>query len=67
MPRTWLFHCHIAWHASQGLSLQLVERDSEIPALMEENIESMNDTCTTWVPFYNSSAQADDKQDDSGI
>ncbi|KZW01176.1 hypothetical protein EXIGLDRAFT_718938 [Exidia glandulosa HHB12029] len=29
-PGTWLFHCHIAWHVSQGLSLQVIERQDEI-------------------------------------
>ncbi|KAK4210541.1 laccase-2 [Rhypophila decipiens] len=24
-PGVWLFHCHIAWHASQGLSVQFLE------------------------------------------
>ncbi|KAF1347290.1 hypothetical protein EJ07DRAFT_169810 [Lizonia empirigonia] len=29
-PGIWMMHCHIAWHASQGLSLQFMERKSEI-------------------------------------
>lgn len=30
-PGAWLMHCHIAWHASSGLALQLVVRPREIP------------------------------------
>lgn len=29
-PGAWLLHCHIAWHVSQGLSVQFLERKSEI-------------------------------------
>ncbi|KAK3682214.1 multicopper oxidase-domain-containing protein [Podospora appendiculata] len=29
-PGAWLMHCHIAWHASSGLALQLVVRPKEI-------------------------------------
>jgi FtsP/CotA-like multicopper oxidase with cupredoxin domain len=31
-PGVWLLHCHIAWHASGGLSMQFLERPDEIPA-----------------------------------
>jgi hypothetical protein len=30
-PGAWLMHCHIAWHASSGLALQLVIRPKDIP------------------------------------
>lgn len=67
-PGAWLMHCHIAWHASEGLSLQIVERISEIPALFDDNltIDSgvMNDTCTNWATYV---AANDIVQDDSGI
>ncbi|KZM18436.1 laccase, multicopper oxidase, benzenediol:oxygen oxidorectuctase [Ascochyta rabiei] len=29
-PGAWVMHCHIAWHASQGLSMQFLERKGEI-------------------------------------
>ncbi|KAK1756383.1 multicopper oxidase-domain-containing protein [Echria macrotheca] len=29
-PGAWLMHCHIAWHASSGLALQLVVRPKEL-------------------------------------
>ncbi|KAH6653397.1 multicopper oxidase-domain-containing protein [Truncatella angustata] len=66
-PGLWLIHCHIAFHASQGLALQLVERPAEIPDLIAADVDQLNDTCKTWAPFYNSLAQAHYKQDDSGI
>jgi FtsP/CotA-like multicopper oxidase with cupredoxin domain len=67
LSRSWLFHCHIAWHASQGLAMQLVESADAIPALMEADLAQMTDTCSAWIPFYNSPAQAASLQDDSGI
>ncbi|KAK8102589.1 hypothetical protein PG984_015735 [Apiospora sp. TS-2023a] len=66
-PGSWLLHCHIAWHASQGLAMQIVERASEIPSLLESDVAEMNRTCRDWTPFYHSPDQQDDKQDDSGI
>jgi len=29
-PGAWLMHCHIAFHVAMGLSVQFVERQSEI-------------------------------------
>ncbi|KAI0470081.1 Cupredoxin [Xylariaceae sp. FL0804] len=63
-PGSWLFHCHIAWHASQGLALQLVERTAEIPATMDGLVEDMTDTCSVWADWYETSTH---EQDDSGI
>jgi hypothetical protein len=28
-------HCHIAWHTADGFALQLLERESEMTALMD--------------------------------
>lgn len=25
-PGAWLMHCHIAWHVSEGLAVQFLER-----------------------------------------
>ncbi|KAK8071153.1 hypothetical protein PG997_011356 [Apiospora hydei] len=66
-PGSWLFHCHIAWHASQGLAMQVVERASEIPGLLADDAADMDRACRDWAPFYHSPDQADDEQDDSGI
>ena len=55
-------HCHIAWHASEGFALQLLERESEITALMD--VSSVNSTCANWDTYVNSD---DLVQEDSGI
>jgi hypothetical protein len=62
--RSWLFHCHIAWHASQGLSLQFIERESEIPGVIDDGYDEFNRTCQAW-NAYADSARYD--QVDSGI
>lgn len=60
-PGAWLVHCHIAWHASQGLSLEFVESQSKIAAdPVSRGV--FDDTCAAWkawTPIY--------RQDDSGI
>ena len=35
-PGAWLVHCHIAWHASQGLSLEFVESQSDIAVTLTD-------------------------------
>ncbi|KAI1812140.1 Cupredoxin [Poronia punctata] len=62
-PGSWLFHCHIAWHASQGLAMQLVERGAEL-SLPASDVTEMRDSCEVWSDWYEDSAH---KQDDSGI
>lgn len=56
-------HCHIAWHASEGLGMQFVERYDEIAGNVGLST-AWNDLCTAW-DNYNSSMTY--KQDDSGI
>lgn len=46
-PGSWLMHCHIAWHTSEGFALQFVERESEIVATMTEP-DTFLDTCEKW-------------------
>ena len=55
-------HCHIAWHTSQSLALQFVEREAEIPTLMD--MEKFQDTCDKWDKYVKGAAH---EQDDSGI
>ncbi|PIA91585.1 Laccase-2 [Cercospora beticola] len=49
-PGVWPFHCHIAWHVSGGLYLNILERpddikrDMDIPGVMAQ-------TCTDWFAF----------------
>ena len=52
-------HCHIGWHTEEGLALQIVERNDEIPALIDA--ELMNGTCNAWGSFADvSGIEADD-------
>ena len=62
-PGAWLMHCHIAWHASGGLALQILEDRDRIDLSAEEK-KSMADTCASWKK-WNATAQLE--QDDSGI
>lgn len=61
-PGAWLLHCHIAWHTSEGFALQIIERISEIPALIDSDV--MNTTCSNWDTYV---ADDDVVQDDSGV
>ncbi|KAK4220959.1 multicopper oxidase-domain-containing protein [Podospora fimiseda] len=62
-PGAWLVHCHIAWHASQGLSLEFVESQDAIEgAVPEVDMQEFERVCASWdswTPIW--------EQDDSGI
>ena len=49
-PGAWLMHCHIAWHVSQGLGVQFLERGSEIEARMD--LKTTNDNCMVWDKWF---------------
>jgi hypothetical protein len=70
-PGSWLMHCHIAWHASAGLAVQILERQASIKpsAAALKNAET---TCQNWNDWYGNKANWWNKsdeyfQDDSGI
>ncbi|KAK2752108.1 hypothetical protein FQN55_007996 [Onygenales sp. PD_40] len=63
-PGAWLMHCHIAWHAHEGLAVQFLERRSEIPSVL--NIQQQwGETCAQWKDYINGRAVY--QQDGSGI
>jgi FtsP/CotA-like multicopper oxidase with cupredoxin domain len=62
-PGAWLFHCHIAWHVSQGFSVQYLEQLSAIPTTM--NLNELTANCNNWDAYY--PANSPFLQDDSGI
>jgi len=65
-PGVWLLHCHIAWHASSGLALQLLERQPEIDDVLGEGvIAGMQRTCNQWDDWLKDGETID--QEDSGI
>ncbi|ORY01053.1 laccase precursor [Clohesyomyces aquaticus] len=62
-PGAWLMHCHIAFHVSMGLSVQFLERKSEI-TLPAPNSEWYN-TCQNWKNYQQNHPIY--PQDDSGL
>lgn len=49
-PGAWLFHCHIVWHVSQGLSVQLVEEEGRIGQVMD--LQATEDACGPWRAYF---------------
>lgn len=69
-PGAWLFHCHIAFHSSDGVSLQYVEQGSKLGPLMEKAgvEEGFEERCDSWGEFYRDvSTPVGATQADSGI
>ncbi|KAF4335748.1 laccase 2 [Fusarium beomiforme] len=72
-PGSWLFHCHIAWHASSGLALQIMEREEDLRKTMTlEKLQQVNDGCKKWNEWFADtenlwSQNATLFQDDSGV
>jgi FtsP/CotA-like multicopper oxidase with cupredoxin domain len=48
-PGVWLLHCHIGFHVSEGFALQFIERQAEIPSLIDG--EKLNGQCKWWSAF----------------
>ncbi|KAJ9648054.1 laccase, multicopper oxidase, benzenediol:oxygen oxidorectuctase [Coniosporium tulheliwenetii] len=63
-PGAWLMHCHIAWHVSQGLSLQFLERKSEIRGTIGD-LSGFTQGCNEWKSYWASDRYWE--QDDSGL
>jgi FtsP/CotA-like multicopper oxidase with cupredoxin domain len=64
-PGNWLFHCHIAWHVSGGLSVDFVERRDEQPAQINgDDLAAYQRTCAEWRTYYPTSPF---RQADSGL
>ncbi|KAK8029851.1 multicopper oxidase [Apiospora rasikravindrae] len=61
-PGAWLMHCHIGWHTSEGFALQFVERQAEIPGILDT--KRLEDTCSAWNNHEDVAAVV---QGDSGI
>jgi hypothetical protein len=62
-PGAWLVHCHIAWHTSEGLSLEIVESGESISIGSSEK-KVFDDTCSSWLSWAPGSPFP---QEDSGI
>jgi len=61
-PGSWPFHCHIAWHVSQGLAVNFLERASEIPDVMDLSV--INGNCDAWNAYIPTNVF---QQTDSGL
>jgi hypothetical protein len=67
-PGSWLMHCHIARHASEGLALQILERQSDADKLFPRKSPNMieaNRVCAEWKKWQDK--QKDFFEGDSGI
>jgi len=61
-PAVWPAHCHIAWHVSGGLYINVLERPDDIKAFTIP--PAVNDVCTEWDAWTNSNVP---DQIDSGL
>ncbi|MCJ1242266.1 hypothetical protein MMC14_010273 [Varicellaria rhodocarpa] len=53
-PGSWLLHCHIAWHASSGLGLQVLQRQEAIDKEMtKERLNETTRVCKSWDTWVN--------------
>lgn len=61
-PGSWPFHCHIAWHVSQGLYINTFEQTEQLQKRVIPS--SVSETCVEWSK-YSGSTVVD--QIDSGL
>ncbi|KUJ13616.1 Cu-oxidase-domain-containing protein [Mollisia scopiformis] len=69
-PGAWLIHCHIAWHASDGLALQFIEQPNKIKGLLTNAgvLPEFSQRCDEWSDWYTEvNEKVDALQEDSGI
>ena len=60
----WIFHCHIAWHASSGFLSQLLFLPDEVRGYRDQVPDSIAQTCAEWREF---TAAQTVNQIDSGL
>lgn len=64
-PGGWLFHCHIAWHVSGGLSVDFLERVSEQKSQISSgDAADFNQNCVAWRDYV---ARTGVMKNDSGL
>lgn len=61
-PGAWAFHCHVAWHAATGMSVDVLEHPDQIEGLSIP--DSSYQVCKDWQAF---SATGEVDQIDSGV
>lgn len=66
-PGVWLFHCHIDWHLSQGLAMQLVEAPEQLQEQEKVSSQAYDNCRAGGVPYEgNAAANTKDWLDLSG-
>lgn len=45
-PGVWSFHCHIAWHVSEGLYMNIMEEPADITQMQIPGV--VKQTCDAW-------------------
>lgn len=71
-PGIWILHCHIAWHASSGLALQIFERQPDVIKQSQQLgwADQTNKVCAKWRSWLDNPKNWFDSvafQEDSGI
>ncbi|KAL2022363.1 hypothetical protein VTK56DRAFT_5430 [Thermocarpiscus australiensis] len=72
-PGAWIFHCHIAFHASSGLAMQIVENKHMIPDVLKNEAGAIEESCKRWREWHGNPMNHWDWhhpkhfQDDSGV
>jgi FtsP/CotA-like multicopper oxidase with cupredoxin domain len=61
-PGIWPLHCHLAWHVTAGLYVNLVEREADIKKFQVP--ASVPETCQNWAAFTKKNVP---DQIDSGV
>ena len=61
-PGVWPVHCHVAWHTSQGMNINLLEQPKEVQKM--DVPASIAQTCRNWWDYTETNYVA---QIDSGL
>ncbi|KAK3936690.1 laccase [Diplogelasinospora grovesii] len=52
-PGAWLMHCHIAWHVSHGLSVDFLERPTDLKnSISAADQANFNNNCANWRAYW---------------
>ncbi|KAJ6259587.1 Laccase-2 [Drechslerella dactyloides] len=69
-PGAWLVHCHIAFHASAGLVMQVLELPDQILPTLQRNdrgyVDKYKKQCKDWRQSWQSNPAKDDSLHESG-
>ncbi|KAK0636757.1 multicopper oxidase-domain-containing protein [Bombardia bombarda] len=72
-PGAWIIHCHIAFHASSGLAMQIIENKERMKTIMESDKPKVEEACRKWRDWHANPMNLWDWnhpkhfQDDSGV